>query len=117
MIKQKSNDLLCDVYGSVYTLSKRAMWQGRLLALPVAVMMMVSLPLVKLLVFIEDILLLLFGIKKAAPSVKEAALDLCGLIISPVVTLFVGIAVFLSLLNNHLKASGAFIQTCRGKRC
>ena len=119
-VKKIYNAVLRIVYGFVYVIAQKAQWKGRLLAMPVGVVMIVTLPLAKLGIFVEDIVLIINGIffpsqRKAAPSLKVAALDLCSLIISPVVAIFVGIAMMMTLLNNPLKASDTFLMTCQRK--
>lgn len=114
---------LRQTHESVYEQTKKSALRGRLLAFPLGFVLLVTIPVVKLLSFLEALLFAAANLfTPIFPkycsfydgwiSLKYAAFFFVGLIVSPLTALFACSALITSMLVDPLSASKKFAETC-----
>jgi len=115
---------LRELYGNVHQVSKTSVWKGRALALPLALVLFITIPLSKLFSFLEAFCFTLANLfapffpkycsfYDAWVSFKRTFTYFIGLIFSPFSALLAACAVLVSMMNNPAAASKKFYESCR----
>lgn len=116
--------LLSSTYEKVYIVSTKAAWKGRVLSVFLGIALTCTIPIVKLLSFLEAFLFTIANLfAPVAPkycsfydawlSFKYSGYFFIGFILSPITAIFVGSAVILSMMTNPIKASKKLAETSK----
>ncbi len=111
------------LYSGAYKIAKGSAIKGRFLSIPLGISLMISIPGVKIISFVEDICFVVINIMGAAwnegCSLKDAMRALSkamqhsiGFLLSPLIGLFVGVSVISSVIVSPVKALKMFAETC-----
>lgn len=118
------SSLLYVVYVKVRAISLWSVWAGRLLALPLALFILVAVPVQKFASFVEGIVSVFVNLfrlatkKKNAPlqtwiSLKYTGFFLVGFLLSPFSAFFAATALFTTMVIDPVKTSSKFLESCR----
>lgn len=113
------------MYEKVHEVSVVSPWKGRLLSLPMALMLLVTIPIEKTFSFLEAFFFTLANLfaplypkycsyHDAWISLKRTGIYLIGVIFSPITALLAASAVLVSMINNPAGASKKFADSCKG---
>lgn len=115
---------LKELYARVHRTAQASPWKGRALALPLALLLLITIPLAKVAVFLEALTFTLANLfapffpkycsfYDAWVSLKRSLVYFIGAIFSPISALFAACAVFVSVLNDPVAASKKFAESCK----
>jgi len=115
---------LAHIYERVHAVSSNQPWKGRLLAIPLGVLLLLTIPFVRFASTIEGLIAVFYNIpfyfftglsdpQDLVDSTKYFFTYLLGFLISPFTALFAGTAVASAMLADPIRSSLRFYETCK----